>query len=190
MPDVATIAPESLTLTYPDGSTTMVSFRALPKPLRDDLLRQPGLARPDESPTPGRFVLLEWEDGWREVIGVDPGSTAIKRYYVISRAEDVGRLVLENESGYPEIVEISRRPLGLRRITFESTFELSPGTVEREGAKTDRRFQLEPAGDSLESIAADLSEAGGDASAVGLVAGRRSQDLLDFVAALTRRSNA
>jgi hypothetical protein len=181
--------PKSLTLTYPDGSTTSVSFHTLPKPLRDDLLRQPGLTRRDHSATPSRFMLLEWEDGWKEVTAVDAGSMGVKRYYVISRTEDVGRLALEHESGYPELVEINRRPLGLRRITFEGTFELKPGKTDREGDKTDRHFHLEPTDDSLETLAAGLAEVGGDPAAVGLVAGRSGQDLLDFVEAMTQRSN-
>ncbi len=181
--------PESLTLTYNDGSTTSVSFQTLPKPLRDDLLRQPGLTRRDEPATSSRFAVLEWEDGWREVIAVDVGSVGVKRYYVISRTEDVGRLALEHESGYPELLEINRRPLGLRRITFRGTFELKPGKTDREGDKTDRHFELEPTDDSLETLEAALADAGGDPAAVGLVAGRNSQDLLGFVDALTKRSN-
>lgn len=187
---MAAATPESLTLTYPDGSSALVPFDGLPGSLRDELLRQPGLSRSGDSATPGRFVLLEWEDGWKEVIGVDPGSTGIKRYYVISRTEDVGRLALEHESGYPELVEISRRPLGLRRITFDDTFELSPGKTAREGGKTDRHFCLEPAGDALSELAGELAEAGGDTAAVGLVAGRSSRDLRDFVAALAGRADA
>jgi hypothetical protein len=181
--------PESLTLTYSDGSTTSVSFQTLPEPLRDDLLRQPGLTRRADSATPSRFALLEWEDGWKEVIAVDAGSMGVKRYYVISRTEDVGRLALEHESGYPELLEINRRPLGLRRITFEGTFELKPSKTDREGDKTDRHFHLEPTDDSLETLAAGLANAEGDPAAVGLVAGRSSQDLLDFVYAMTKRSN-
>ena len=181
--------PESLTLTYRDGSTTSVPFETLPKPLRDDLLRQPALTRPEDSATPGRFLLLEWEDGWKEVMAVGAGSMGLKRYYVISRTEDVGRLALEHESGYPELVEINRRPLGLRRITLEGTFELKPGKTDREGDKTDRHFHLEPTEDSLETLAAGLAEVGNDPAAVGLVAGRSSQDLLDFVDAMTKRSN-
>ncbi|MHB0980245.1 MAG: hypothetical protein ACYC5Q_09295 [Thermoleophilia bacterium] len=187
---MAAVTPESLTLTYPDGSTVLVPFDGLPRPLRDELLRQPGLSRSDDSGMPGRFVLLEWEDGWKEVIGVDPGSTGIKRYYVISRTEDVGRLALDHESGYPELVEISRRPLGLRRITFEGTFDLSPGKTAREGGKTDRQFSLEPAGDALAELAAGLAKAGGDPAAVGLVAGRCGRDLRDFVATLAGRTDA
>ncbi len=182
--------PQSLTLTYPDGTTVQMPFEGLPSPLRDELLRQPGLHRAGDSPAPGPFLLLEWEDGWKEVIGVDPGSTRIKRYYVISRTEDVGRLALEHESGYPELVEISRRPLGLRRITLEGTYELTPGRTVREGGKIDSHFSLERAGDALAELAAGLAGGGGDPSSVPVVAGRRAQDLQDFVTALAGRTDA
>ncbi|MHB8869477.1 MAG: hypothetical protein ACYC6T_01085 [Thermoleophilia bacterium] len=189
MPDMAA-APHSLTLTYPDGTTVQTPFEGLPGPLREELLRQPGLHRPGDPPAPGPFLLLEWEDGWREVIGVDSGSTGIKRYYVITRSEDVGRLALEHESGYPELVEISRRPFGLRRITLDGTFEVTPERSVREGGKTDSHFSLERRGDAFAELIVELAEAGGDPGGVGLVAGKCGRDLQDFVVALAGRTDA
>lgn len=187
---MAASTPERLTLTFPDGSTTTVPFGDLPGPLRDDLLRQPGLRRDRDPLGEERFLLLEWEDGWKEVIAVDGGCTDLKRYYVITRTEDVGRLALEHESGYPELVEIARRPLGLRRISLDGTVELTPARTAREGGKTDTHFTFQPTADARVELAAGLREAGGDPAVLGLVAGRSSRDLEGFVAALAAGAEA
>lgn len=65
-----------------------------------------------------RYLLLEWKDGWKEVVKVPGDVTELIRYYVIRRPEDTGRLIIErNETDYPELVEIFRKPKELRRVT-------------------------------------------------------------------------
>jgi hypothetical protein len=90
-----------------------------------ELLRQPFASQPSKTPEQEKYVILEWDDGWREVIQVSAACADINRYYVISRPEDVGRLSLNKEDGYPELIEIVRKPLDLKRITFLNTFQLS-----------------------------------------------------------------
>lgn len=176
--------PQTLSLTYPNEDSTTVTFADLPEPLREEILRQPFAARPALDPAADGYVLLEWEDGWKEVIRVDAGCTGIKRYYVISRTEEVGRLALDHPSGYPVLLKVDRRPGGLRRVTFGQTFTLSPERSAREGKKTDTWYSLTQEGDALAELKEALGGAGGDAAAVGLVAGRRQQDLDDLMASL------
>jgi len=65
-----------------------------------------------------RHLLLEWKDGWKEVVGVPGDVSELIRYYVIRRPEDTGRLVIDRaESEYPELVEIIRKPKELKRVT-------------------------------------------------------------------------
>lgn len=65
-----------------------------------------------------RYLLLEWNDGWKEVVKVPGDVTELLRYYVIRRPEDTGRLLIERkESDYPELVEIIRKPKELKRVT-------------------------------------------------------------------------
>lgn len=65
-----------------------------------------------------RYLLLEWNDGWKEVMKVPKDVTELIRYYVIRRPEDTGRLVIDRkESEYPELVEIIRKPKELKRVT-------------------------------------------------------------------------
>jgi len=181
---MAATRPESLTITYPGGASATIPFDDLPATLCNEILRQPFAATPGPDPAGESYVLLEWEDGWKEVVQVDAGCTGIRRYYVISRTEEVGRLSMEHESGYPVLLEVERRPGGLSRVMFGETFTLSPERSAREGKKTDTWYSLAKSGDATAELKEALNAAGGDATAVGLVAGRRQQDLDDFLATL------
>ncbi len=181
---MAAPAPESLSLSYPDGRTLTVAFSDLPGSLQADLLRQPFAASPSPHPANEAYVLLEWEDGWKEVARVDPGCTGVQRYYVISRTDEVGRLALTHESGYPFLLEVGRRPLGLSRITFGDTFRVSLRGSAREGRKTDHQYDLAREGDAVAELKTALREAEGDPEAVSVVAHWRQQDVVDFLATL------
>ena len=181
---MAATQPETLTITHPGGASATVRFDELPATLRSEILRQPFAATPSPDPAAENYVLLEWEDGWKEVFQVDAGCTGIRRYYVISRTEEVGRLSLDHESGYPMLLEVDRRPGGLSRVTFGETFALAPERSAREGKKTDTWFSMTQDGDATAELKEALSAAGGDESTLGVVAGRRQQDLDDFLATL------
>jgi hypothetical protein len=181
---VAATRPETLTITYPGGASATIRFDELPATLRSEILRQPFAATNSSDPAAESYVLLEWEDGWKEVVQVEAGCTGILRYYVISRTEEVGRLSLEHESGYPVVLEVERRPAGLNRVTFGETFTLSPERSAREGKKTDTWYSLAQSGDATAELKEALSAAGGCVAAVDVVAGRRQQDLVDFLATL------
>jgi hypothetical protein len=197
-------APRKILIEYDDGSKVDSPFDALPFTLQAEILRQPFAGRPSPSPEEEKFVLLEWDDGWKEVIEVDRRCTGINRYYVISRPEDIGRLSLRKEGGYPEFLEIVRKPLDLKRMTFVDTFRLSPARSEREGKKTDHFFPLTKDTDGLSGLyhafekalaeegiglkeleEQDPAKPGGIVERIGrklgIRAGQRQQDLLDFL---------
>jgi len=144
--------PQKVVIEFDGGLKAESSFDALPAPLQFELLRQPFASRPSPDPEHEKFVLLEWDDGWKEVIEVDSTCKGINRYAVISRPEDVGRLSLHREDGYPELIEITRRPLGLSQVTFlVDTVETVRPSVQRsvrEGKKIDHFFKLTKAGDA------------------------------------------
>jgi hypothetical protein len=204
-------APRKIVIEYDDGSKAASAFDALPFPLQAEILRQPFAGRPSPSPEEEKFVLLEWDDGWKEVIEVDRRCTGINRYYVISRPEDMGRLSLRKEDGYPELLEIVRKPLDLKRLTFVDTFRLGPARSEREGKKTDHFFPLTKDTDGLPGLAHALKEAlaeegielkdleakdpaerGGVVERIGrklgVRAGQRYRDLLDFFVYLVKNA--
>ncbi len=201
-----------IVLEFDDGSTASAGFEDLPVPLQRDLLCQPFAVRPSPAPEAESFVVLQWADGWKEVLKVDPAYQEINRYYVIRRPEDVGRLSLNQDDGHPELIEIIRKPMDLQRITFGDAFGCEVARIEREGAKQDHFFGLTREGEAFAEEAAAferaVEELGIDPQVMreadpariqdecqrigrhmGLKAARCQQDLRDFVAYLARRSD-
>ena len=201
--------PQKVVIEFDDGSKTEASFDALPSQLQFELLRQPFASQPSKNPDQEKYVLLEWDDGWREVIQVDAACAEINRYYVISRPEDVGRLSLNKMDDYPELIEIVRKPRDLKRITFLDTFQLSLERSDREGKKIDHFFKLAKEGDAIseemEAFKRAVEEAGIDLQELrsqdpgqlaeqyekirrkmGIKAAQRQQDVYDFIAYLAK----
>lgn len=202
--------PKKITVEFDDGSKVTAPFERLPLHLQHEIIRQPFASKPSTDPGQERYLILEWDDGWKEVFEVDPSCSDINRYYVISRPEDVGRLSLNRGGGYPELIEVIRRPLDLAKITFMEEFRLEKDRSTREGKKVDHFFKLSRESDSLSGFVDDfkraLSEEGieikdlahGDQSQnnelyerirrrMGLRAGQRQQDVYDFIAYLAQR---
>jgi len=199
--------PRKVSIEFDDGSKTSAPFEALPTSLQLEIMRQPFACKPSPNPEKERFVLLEWDDGWKEVIKVDAACIEINRYYVISRVEDIGRLSLNRQHGYPDLIEVLRKPLNLKKITFMDTFQLALSKSEREGRKTDHFFALSKEGKAYSEIIdtfrkvieeegidlQDLMSRKPDVLSVqyesirrkmGIKAGFRQQDVLDFIAYL------
>ena len=198
------VYPKTISLEFNDGTNTSVPFDSLPDTLQDDIMRQPFASRPSPNPKDVKFTLLEWDDGWKEVIEVDPACTDINRYYVISRSEERGRLSLNKEDGYPELIEINRKPKNIERITFVDTFRLHLNRSTREGKKIDHFYSLSKETDAISEMLVAfktlLKEEGVDREQLlsyetmlqkeqlenirkkmGIMAGRRQQDALDFI---------
>ena len=196
--------PKTISLEFNDGTNASVPFDSLPDTLQDEILCQPFASRPISNPKDVKFALFEWDDGWKEVIEVDPTCTDINRYYVISRSEDRGRLSLNKEDGYPELIEINRKPKNIERITFVDTFRLRLNRSTREGKKIDHFYTLSKETDTvskmLKAFKTTLQEDGIDREQLlsndpalqkeqlenirkkmGIMAGRRQQDVFDFI---------
>jgi hypothetical protein len=200
--------PKTISLEFNDGTNASVPFDSLPDTLQDEILCQPFASRPISNPKDVKFALLEWDDGWKEVIEVDPTCRDINRYYVISRSEDRGRLSLNKVDGYPELIEINRKPKNIERITFVDTFRLRLNRSTREGKKIDHFYTLSKETDTvskmLKAFKTTLQEDGIDREQLlstdpalqkeqlenirkkmGIMAGRRQQDVFDFIRYLT-----
>ena len=201
--------PKYLTIEFDDGSKVSSDFESLPFQLQYEILRQEFTGKPSLKPDDEKFVLLEWDDGWKEITLVDEKCTDINRYYVISRPEDVGRLSLNKDDGYPELIEITRKPHHLKKINFLDTFELTPDKSKREGNKIDHFYALKKEGDSFFEIIEDfkrvveeegvnLDELGSEDPTklrekyekirrkIGLNASFRQYDIYDFLAYLSQ----
>src|SRR5437879_3287527 len=144
--------PQKVVIEFAGGVKAESSFDALPQPLQVELLRQPFASLPSPAPEKEKFLLLEWEDGCTEVTEVDPTCKGVSRYTVITRPEDVGRLAIHKEDGFPELVEVVRRPLSLRRISIlDTAVETIQPKLEksvREGKKIDHFHKLNKGGDA------------------------------------------
>ena len=201
--------PTKLVVEFDDGTQSAVPFEALPSNLKSEILRQPFAGKPSPNPEKERFLLLEWDDGWKEVFEVDAACTDLNRYYVISRPEEVGRLSINRKEGYPELIEVIRKPRHLQRLTLVDTFELMPGQTIREGKKLDHFYTFSRKGEALsawiQSLEKALSEENigirellsGTPSTLqniyerirrrmSIKAGQRQQDVYDFLAYLVR----
>ncbi len=145
--------PVAVILEYDDGSKMSASFEALSDHLQFEILRQPFARRPSLCPEDEKFVLLEWEDSWKEVFKVDRACRSINRYYVIRKSEEVGRLSLNARGdGYPQLIEIARRPSQVAKITFTDTFKVSAGRAVRQGNKVKQFFDMLPVEDTLSDM--------------------------------------
>ena len=143
---------KKITVEFEDGSKLEADFEALTEQLKFELMRQSAFSRPSPHPEQEKFVFLEWADGWKEVVEVDSGCTEVKRYYVITRPEDVGRLSLKKEGDYPELIEVTRDPLNLKKIIFMDGYEISLDRSDREGKKIDHFFALDKRDSLLSEI--------------------------------------
>jgi hypothetical protein len=201
--------PHKVFVEFEDGSSCDALFESLPETLQLDLMRQPFASRPSPEPEKEKFLVLEWDDGWKEVIRVDDACTEINRYYVISRVEKVGRLSIHKPNDYPELIEIIRKPLNLKKITFADTFEVRLHRSDREGEKTDHFFALAKEGAGcprmMDTFKATIEQEGLNlkdlksmlpdrplepyqklGKVLGVKAGVRQQDLDDFIAFLVK----
>jgi len=199
--------PSKLILAYEDDTTCEVSCGDLPSVLVEEILRQPFASSSNSGPKEDRHVLIEWEDGWKEVVAVPGDCEGLSRYRVLVRPEEVGGLSLKRAGGYPELVEIERKPLQVKHITFGDSFSLEQSNVLREGKKREFHYSLKKGEDRLGSLRREFQEAlsrgefsenpadepgqGGRQAdrekfcrRIGLVATHRRQDVLDFLSDL------
>jgi hypothetical protein len=110
--------PKRLVVAYEDGSTKEADFSGLDGQLRLKLAQLGLCPPPDEVGTAKHYLLMRWQDGWHEVIGIDADAAELLRYYVIQRIEDRGRLSLDVGADYPELIIVERTPRELIAATI------------------------------------------------------------------------
>lgn len=102
--------PVKLVVEYDDGSTREVGYERVDGETRFRLARLGLSPAGDHVGSSKHYLVMQWRDGWQEVVGVDKESADLLRYYVIERIEDRGRLSLETGDDYPELFVIERTP--------------------------------------------------------------------------------
>ena len=150
--------PKRLIVEYEDGSTKEVDFSQLSRHNWLELSKLGLCPPPSVMPQPSKnYLLLRWQDGWQEVLGVDESSVELLRYYVLERVEEVGRMALQAEGNYPTLLMIRRKPKELDSLaivgsgdTTAYSFKLrvrkeEGGKIEHvEYDKAERHLQHEP----------------------------------------------
>lgn len=139
--------PTKLIVRYEDGSTTELGFDKVGLEMQTGLANL-GLCPPPPAISPARhFLLLQWKDGWQEVIGTDKDTADLLRCFVIRRIEDRGRIALETGGEYPDLYILRRLPMdlsGLLIVGQDSVKSYDLGTeVERWEGTFDAGGKLE-----------------------------------------------
>jgi len=103
--------PKRLIIEYDDGRTEEIDCSRVPKGFLKELSRlKPVLPHQDSHEPSRHYVLLKWKDGWQEVVEIDKTSVDLLRYYVLERAERVGRMTFETKERYPHLLRVDRLP--------------------------------------------------------------------------------
>jgi hypothetical protein len=128
----------NISLQYEDGTTQNIEYGSLDAGMQTALVNS-GLGEPPSniSSAPS-YLVLQWKDGWKEVLAVNSDVAELIRYYVIRRIEDRGRIALDLGSGYPELIIIERQPAELSRLLIVGnsnvkSYELQAGVESYEG---------------------------------------------------------
>jgi len=111
----ATSIPKRLVVEYEDGSTSRIDFNKLSRSSQLEISRA-GSHSSSPMGYSEKYLLLEWRDGWREVVVVKGDSIELLRYYVIQRIEEQGRLSVEVGTSYPQLLIINRTPRDLNGL--------------------------------------------------------------------------
>lgn len=112
--------PKRLVVEYDDGSIKQVRFDKLDKQTHIALSKLDLCAPPGGVSLSEHYVFMQWDDGWREVVGVDSDFVELLRYYVIERIEDRGRLSFDVHADYPQLFIIRRMPRNLSSLLIIS----------------------------------------------------------------------
>ena len=167
--------PKRVIIESGDGAATEVEFEKLSGPVQMELRERANFP----VPTGRKYVLLQWKDGWCEVMAVDEECSDLFRYYVLRRMEEHGRLGIARSGPYPAVKIIGRKPDGLAWVAFTDgkdsrTYALSETKdIREEGGKTEIQYNLEsiasnPLKEILESLKQALNNQG--VKAEGLIA--------------------
>jgi hypothetical protein len=170
---------KNISLEYEDGSTKTLSSSNLDTKLQSALVES-GLCDPLPVISAAKqYLIMQWKDGWKEVLAINSDIADLIRYYIIRRIEDRGRIALDLGAGYPTLIIIERQPKEMSRMMIvsdqavksyglESEIEGYEGIFEAGGKKEYKKFdkanpffknEFSESGDALNDIKVAVSEA-------------------------------
>jgi len=109
-----------LVLEYEDGTQTRTDLGNVDMSVQLALANSGLCNSPPEISSANHFLILQWQDGWQEVLAINSDVADLLRYYVIRRIEDRGRLTIDVGTEYPELLIIERLPKEIDHILLVS----------------------------------------------------------------------
>ncbi|MFC1900666.1 hypothetical protein ACFLYN_03635 [Chloroflexota bacterium] len=145
---------KSLLLVYEDGTEKRLDISEIDTSVQSALTASGLSAAPSEILRAKNYLIIEWKDGWQEVIAINSEVAELLRYYVIRRIEDKGRLVLNTGNDYPELLIVERTPMDISHLSIVSDSDIKSydlqleiegyeGTFEAGGKKEFTRYDRE-----------------------------------------------
>jgi len=137
---------KSLKLIYEDGTEKSLELNEIDASVQSALAAAGLSTPPPDISQSTNYLIIQWKDGWQEVLAINSDTADLLRYYVIRRIEDKGRLVLDTGADYPELLVVERTPMDVSRIfiadnsgvkscSLEFELEGYEGTFEAGGKK-------------------------------------------------------
>ncbi len=136
--------PKNVVVEYEDSTRREVVFSKLGRQAQLELASL-GLCDAPPAENPKAYLLLQWKDGWKEIVAVDERATELLRYYTIERVEEIGRVSLERASSAPELLLIKRLPSDIESILLVGSEDLKAYGLQekvtvKEGGKVEHVF--------------------------------------------------
>jgi RNA-binding protein YhbY len=133
--------PKRVVIEFEDSTSEAIPFSRL-GPQAQIELSSLALRQCENHPS---YLLLQWQDGWKEVIAADERAAGLLRYYTVKRMEEVGRLSLEVPGSNPSLLLVNRLPGKLESILFVSkngmhSHMLRQPLKMKEGGKIEKIF--------------------------------------------------
>lgn len=136
--------PKRVVVEYEDGTRLEAPFSRLSRQGQIELSAV-GLCEAPIPEAPESYLLLQWKDGWKEVVAADSRAVELLRYYTIERVEEVGRLSMEVADANPQLLLIRRLPGLVDSILFvgkdgPKAYALAERVTVKEGGKVEHIF--------------------------------------------------
>jgi len=147
--------PMQLIVSYDDGSQKGLDFDKLDENLKTELTHLGLCPPPSEIGSAKHYVLMQWKNGWREVIGSNRNTLDFLRYFVIRRIEDRGRMSFEVGDEYPIFYVLKRLPMDLNRLLIVSKDRVRSYDLGKEVERHEGTFD---AGGKLEYVKWDKTD--------------------------------
>jgi hypothetical protein len=150
-----------LIVSYDDGSHKEIDFDKVDEKVQTELAKLGLCSPPGGIGSANNYILMQWKNGWQEVIASNKDTVDFLRYFVIRRIEDRGRMAFEVGDEYPIFYVLRRLPMDLNRVLIvskdrASSYDLSTAVERHEGTfeaggkleyvkwdKTDSKFPSE-----------------------------------------------